>query len=150
MINKIKFLAAGLVFMASAAQAQNLAMTSEAPVAGTEVRTSRPATKPAVVKPLQLTALMTEIEKGHIIEAKDMIDNGADFEAEASNGQTALHTAARKGYIEVVKKLLKEGANANATDAQGLTALDLVNQTEYKFPREKRVITRLLNQEMKN
>lgn len=93
---------------------------------------------------------MTEIEKGHIIEAKDLIDKGADFTAPASNGQTALHYAARKGYIEVVKKLLHEGADANAKDLNGLTALDLVNQTEYKFPREKRVITRLLAAEMAN
>ena len=145
-MSKFKYMVVGMMMFAGAAQAQTLAMVTNT---GAEIEKSTPAKTEAVAaKPAKMTALMAQIEKGHIIEAKDMLDKGADVAAVGADGQTALHFAARKGYIEVVKKLIREGADVNARDNMGRTALDVTNETEYTFPREKRVIARVLTAQM--
>ena len=146
-MSKFKYMLVGMMmFGAATTQAQTLAMANNSVVVAEK---SAPVKENSVAaKPAAMTPLMAQIEKGHIIEAKDMVDHGADITAVGADGQTALHFAARKGYIEVVKKLVREGADVNARDNMGRTALDVTNETEYVFPREKRVITRVLTAQM--
>ena len=146
MMSKFKYLVAGMMLMAAGTQANNLNGTTALASATAPVVTSTGGNETSVARPAKVSTLMATIEKGHLIDAKEMINAGADIKEVSADGQTALHFAARKGYIELVKKLINEGADVNARDAQGRTALDMVNQTEYKFPREKRAITRMLSE----
>lgn len=149
MMSKLKYLVAGVLFVAIAdqADAQSVVLASNNTYVSNEVSGETRTIAPA--KPAAVPALIATISEGHIIDAKEMMDNGTDIKATDANGETALHTAARMGYIELVKKLVREGADVDARNNQGQTALDVVHETKYKFPREPRVIARVLEDEMK-
>ena len=52
-----------------------------------------------------------------------LVDQGADKEKAANNGQTPLVMAALDGRSAVVRYLLEQGADKNITDGEGRTAL---------------------------
>lgn len=58
----------------------------------------------------------------NIILVQDLIDKGADINAETKTGYTPLHYAASKGHINVVKTLLDSNVNVNAINS-GMTPL---------------------------
>ena len=149
MMSKLKYLAVAVLVgvFAEQTQAQSVVLASNHAFEGEKTTIIN---ETAVAKPAAVPALIATISEGHIIEAKDMMDHGSDIKVADFNGQTALHHAARMGYIELVKKLVREGADVNARDNQGRTALDVVKETNYKFPREPRVIARVLEEEMSN
>ena len=147
-MSKVKYLVAGVLFVAftNQADAQSVVLASNNTYVSAETSGATRTTAPA--KPVAVPALIATISEGHIIDAKDLMDKGTDIMAKDANGETALHAAARMGYIELVKKLVREGADVNARDYQGRTALDIVHESTYKFPREPRVIARVLEKEM--
>ena len=52
-----------------------------------------------------------------------LLEEGAEIDLTASDGQTPLHQASKNGHIEVAQLLLEKGADVNATDRGGLTPL---------------------------
>ena len=60
---------------------------------------------------------------GHLEEVKALLNNGADANTRADNGDTPLITATSYGYGGIVKLLLESGADVNAGNSLGNTAL---------------------------
>lgn len=54
---------------------------------------------------------------------KYLVDNSADINAKADDGQTPMHIASFYDHEEVVKFLILKGANIEATDNYGSTPL---------------------------
>merc|ERR1712029_908277 len=61
--------------------------------------------------------------ENHLNVVKELLDRGADIEAQSMGGGTALHIAAGSNHLDVVKELLDRGANQDAQDDDGETAL---------------------------
>jgi ankyrin repeat protein len=74
---------------------------------------------------LQGDVLILAAQEGHIDVVKALLANGADINAQNSDGDTALIFAVRGGHIDVVKALLDKGADINAKNSDGDTALIL-------------------------
>ena len=87
-----------------------------------------------------VSKFMRVVEKGNAEKVHDMIQKGADVNAQRgittllgkmsgsdapyAPGATPLHIAAQYGYVTVINILLQSHANPNAMDYQGLTPLD--------------------------
>merc|ERR1712029_1119195 len=72
------------------------------------------------------TALLLASENGHVGIIRELLDRGANIDAQNKYGLTALHVAANKNHLDVVKELLDRGANIEAQDKYGgRTALHL-------------------------
>merc|ERR1712111_89346 len=71
------------------------------------------------------TALILAGKKGHLDILRELLDRGANIEAQDKwQGNTALQYAAQNNHLEVVKELLDRGANIEAQGKwQGNTAL---------------------------
>jgi ankyrin repeat protein len=63
------------------------------------------------------------INRGHVRDVCDLLDQGADVNARDRHGQTALMLAAHAGHREVVEALVARRANVNMTAKYGLSAL---------------------------
>jgi ankyrin repeat protein len=59
--------------------------------------------------------------------ARLLIENGADFNAQADDGSTVLHHAVGLGNEDVVTYLIENGADLSLKDTSNRTALDLAN-----------------------
>jgi ankyrin len=60
---------------------------------------------------------------GHVRIVKELMDHGADIDAEEINGRTPLHSACRRGHLPIVIELLTVGAGIDAQDNHGHTPL---------------------------
>ncbi len=65
----------------------------------------------------------SEAENINIAEINELIDMGADVNAEDDSGYTALMEASFNGHLDVVELLIKNGADVNETNNHGATAL---------------------------
>jgi len=63
---------------------------------------------------------------------KDLLDEGANPNAEDKDGRTPLHWAANFGNLEGAKLLLASGANVNAKTNNGETPLSLATEAGHK------------------
>ena len=65
-------------------------------------------------------------------DVEELIDMGADVNAENKKGWTALMCASRYGHKEVVELLIQKGADVNAENNKGWTALMLASAECHK------------------
>lgn len=68
--------------------------------------------------------------------AEDLIDSGADIDAQGTNGMTALMYAASHGRMEMADLLVTKGASLSLEDYQGNNAYDLVPASLYSDSRD--------------
>ena len=73
-------------------------------------------------------ALLEAAHSGDLKQVRDLLDKGADVNAQDKDGMTPLMWAMRSvpfggGSLDMVKMLLDRGADANAKDKSGGTAL---------------------------
>ena len=81
-----------------------------------------------VMSPLLLFAdinedLIEAAKNGRTDEVRNLLDAGAEVNAEGEHGETALMWATENGHFEVGRVLLNAGADVNARSEAGLTAL---------------------------
>ncbi|XP_034949569.1 kinase D-interacting substrate of 220 kDa B isoform X2 [Chelonus insularis] len=69
------------------------------------------------------TALIFAASKGKLQFVRELINHGADVNAEDADNWTALLCAAKEGHTEVCLELLDHGANLEQRDVGGWTAL---------------------------
>lgn len=69
------------------------------------------------------TPLHVAAENGGLQVINELLNAGADKEAQNRKGSTPLHIAAREGHEEIVKLLLERQAKIEARDDEGWTAL---------------------------
>ncbi len=62
---------------------------------------------------------------GLLDEIDDLLDQGADVDAEDDNGRTPLFIASSYGHVPIVKKLLKRGADFRIQTPSGDTPLSV-------------------------
>ncbi|UCF81439.1 MAG: ankyrin repeat domain-containing protein, partial [Acidobacteriota bacterium] len=67
--------------------------------------------------------LIEAAEAGDTAKVEQLIEQGADVNAEDKYGITALMFAAKNGQTEIVKALVDAGADVEAKDKYGVTAL---------------------------
>ncbi|PKS12546.1 hypothetical protein jhhlp_000754 [Lomentospora prolificans] len=67
-----------------------------------------------------------------IANAKVLLRNGADVNAQDIQGNTPLHHAAWRGSAELIRLFLREGANPTLRDANGLLPLDLTKMEDVR------------------
>ena len=72
--------------------------------------------------------LIQAAEKGDTAAVQQLLDKGANIEAQSDYGRTALMYAATNGYPEVVKLLLEKGAKTETKDGDDKTALNLATE----------------------
>lgn len=70
-------------------------------------------------------ALMSAIERGNLVQARQILAMGIDPNLPGEAGSTPLMLAAQLGYADMVDALLAVGANPALTNADGHTARDL-------------------------
>jgi len=83
----------------------------------------RPARNPTRVRPVHSAAACRDAEASLTL-LRELLDAGADVEAEQAGGFRPLHAAASSGRGEVVELLLARGADAGAETDLGRTAAD--------------------------
>lgn len=66
---------------------------------------------------------ITAAYRGDLERVRELLEDGADIEAETETSETALMQAAWPGHTEVVKLLLERGAKVDAEDEYGDTSL---------------------------
>lgn len=71
------------------------------------------------------TALHEAALNGHLPVVKFLLEQGADIDHAALNGDTPLHDSAENGHVDVVAFLLQAGANRISRNAEGKTAFDV-------------------------
>ena len=69
------------------------------------------------------TPLMDAAQRGQLIVARFLLENGADVEAKDSAGDTALHKAARAGHKAMVELLLDNHASVQSLNYARMTPL---------------------------
>lgn len=84
------------------------------------------AANPTLVRPLH-----SAVAAGSLRTASELLDAGADPNAEQRGGWTPLHAAAKRGDLELVELLLQRGASADRTSADGRTAADLARDGQH-------------------
>jgi ankyrin repeat protein len=85
------------------------------PLLGTDARLQSPSLD---------TQLLTAAGRGDVAGVADLLDKGADINAENWRGASPLCSASEHGYVDVVKLLLDRGADVNARDLEwGRTSL---------------------------
>jgi hypothetical protein len=82
-----------------------------------------PEVHPDAVRGGASTTLMSLAYVGAVELAQDLIQRGADLEAEDEEGFTALMYAAKTGQEQIVELLVRAGADVNHHDREGSTAL---------------------------
>merc|ERR1712029_341812 len=73
-------------------------------------------------------SLLAAAENGELQTVKELLNRGANIEAQDGYGRTALHWAAWENHLDIVKELLERGANIEAQGGNydsGRTALHL-------------------------
>ena len=68
-------------------------------------------------------ALMDAVYEGNLVKVKELVENGADVNAQGEYGDNPLGGAAHFGYLEIVEYLVKNGADVNLTNKKGHTVL---------------------------
>jgi ankyrin repeat protein len=83
---------------------------------------------------------------GQLEEARILLQNNADPEAQDSDGDIPLHTASRRGRSNVARLLLGSGVDVNARNKDGWTPLHRASsKLEYRETRQGRLaVARLL------
>lgn len=71
----------------------------------------------------QWTALMMATIEGHVQVVRQLIERGADLDAESDEGWTATRFAVSMDEAEILRMLLEAGANPDSRDHQQRTAL---------------------------
>jgi ankyrin repeat protein len=84
---------------------------------------NRPARNPTLVRAVHSAAACRDAEAS-LTMMRELLDAGADFEAEQAGGFRPLHAAASSGRGELVELLLARGADAGAETDLGRTAAD--------------------------
>lgn len=82
-----------------------------------------PEIHPDAVRRGGATTLMSMAYMGAAELAQDLVQRGAELEAEDEDGFTALMYAANAGQEQVLELLIRVGADVNHRDRQGSTAL---------------------------
>lgn len=82
----------------------------------------KPSARPAVDQ-TGATPLHYAAAAGNEQEAKRLLHEGADANAQDENGWTPLHFAAQSKAVAVAELLIAAGARVNATDLHGNTPL---------------------------
>lgn len=82
-----------------------------------------PAIKKNSMLTPELTPLHCAAEDGHLQEVVKLISEGANIEAQGSNGFTPLHKASLNGQTEIVKFLIQSGARPDSRNIKGNTPL---------------------------
>lgn len=74
---------------------------------------------------LGMTPLHCAASRGNDEVVEFLLDNGADGNAAAKDGNTALHMATQQGHRKVMKLLLSRRVNSRTTNGHGATSLQL-------------------------
>lgn len=82
-----------------------------------------PAANPMKVHPLHSAAAIQSLPI-----CRELLEAGADADAQQEGGFTALMAAAMRGNLELVELLLAHGADASLRSDEGKTARDLAQQ----------------------
>lgn len=69
--------------------------------------------------------LFDALQKGDAAAVGQLLDRGANANAQGSTGETPLIVATAMGQVDMVKLLLDHGANVNDKSNDGTTALSL-------------------------
>ena len=72
--------------------------------------------------------LMLKSAEGDIARVKDLVNYGADLNAQSKSGYTALMLAIRNNHSEIVEILLLAGADASLLTTKGTSALDVAKK----------------------
>ena len=64
-------------------------------------------------------ALHDAVEDGDVEAVRQLVEEGADVEAQDADGDRPLHLAAQDGHLEVVRVLVEAGANVEAQAPNG-------------------------------
>ena len=75
------------------------------------------------------TALTYVCKTGDLVEARWLLDNGANPDQINNEGKTPLYLATEKGHAEIVLALLTQGANPNLANKDGRTSLSASQRT---------------------
>ncbi|KAH7389214.1 hypothetical protein BKA64DRAFT_680061 [Cadophora sp. MPI-SDFR-AT-0126] len=75
------------------------------------------------IAPYHKTPLIRAAEKGYYDYVLELLQRGADVDAQDKGGQTALHYAAENGHLDIIRILVMAGADHMIKNNAGLTPL---------------------------
>lgn len=82
-------------------------------------------------------SLMSAVLNNHLDEAKQLIEQGSDVNAEDVHGNSVLHIAAQNGRLDIIDDLVLNGADVNKGNNHKNTALHLAAQNGWTEIAEK-------------
>jgi ankyrin repeat protein len=78
----------------------------------------------------QTTALHLAALDGDVSLVRELIEHGADINAQTGAGQTALWYACYSGNVDAIKELLANGADHTITNHDGYTPRDRIRDSD--------------------
>jgi hypothetical protein len=76
-----------------------------------------------IAHPVNMGSLLQAVWKEDVGAVRDLLEKGADPNAQTAYGTRLLHIAAKKSDSEMTQLLLTKGADVNGRDRNGMTAL---------------------------
>jgi hypothetical protein len=76
-----------------------------------------------ITHPVNMASLLQAVWKEDLGAVRDLLEKGADPNAQTAYGTRLLHIAAKKSETEMTQLLVAKGADVNGRDRNGMTAL---------------------------
>ena len=77
-----------------------------------------------------MTPLHFAVDRGEVDIVKQLLDSGAEVNAQDSSGETPLMLAVTCEHLELVRILLEHGADKSVANQDGCTVLDMEGLSE--------------------